>query len=209
MAWRIGIDIGGTFTDIALVEDARGSIGIVKVPTMPKNLAEGVLGALQTAMRRHAIPAAEVSLLSHATTIVTNAILAESGARAALVTTRGFRDVLELRRSARADLYDLFQDAPAVLIPRRRRFEITERIGADGAVITPLAESEIERLIADLRTARVEAVAVSLLFSFLNPEHERRLGARLNADLPNVPVCQPVSQLTRAAARWGAHTGYT
>src|SRR5579864_6574464 len=82
MAWRIGIDIGGTFTDIALVEDARGSIGIVKVPTMPKNLAEGVLGALQTAMRRHAIPAAEVSLLSHATTIVTNAILAESGARA-------------------------------------------------------------------------------------------------------------------------------
>ena len=188
MAWRIGIDIGGTFTDIALVEDARGSIGIVKVPTTPKNLAEGVLGALQTAMRRHAIPAAEVNLLSHATTIVTNAILAQSGARAALITTRGFRDVLELRRSARADLYDLFQDAPAVLIPRRRRFEITERIGADGAVITPLAESEIERLIAELRTARVEAIAVSLLFSFLNPEHERRLGARLNADLPNVPV---------------------
>jgi N-methylhydantoinase A len=188
MAWRIGIDIGGTFTDIALVEDVRGSIGIAKVPTTPKSLAEGVVGALQTAMHRHAIQAAEVNLLSHATTVVTNAILAESGARAALITTRGFRDVLELRRSARADLYDLFQDAPAVLIPRRRRFEITERIGADGAVVTPLAEGEIERLIVDLRTARVEAIAVSLLFSFLNPEHERRLGARLNAGLPNVPV---------------------
>src|ERR1700751_2885603 len=188
MAWRIGIDIGGTFTDIVLVEEARGSIGIAKVPTTPKNLAEGVLGALQTAMRRHSISGAEVSLLSHATTVVTNAILAQSGARAALITTRGFRDVLELRRSARADLYDLFQDAPGVLIPRRRRFEITERVGADGAVVTPLAEGEIEQLIVDLRAARIEAIAVSFLFSFLNPEHERRLGARLSAGLPNVPV---------------------
>jgi N-methylhydantoinase A len=188
MAWRIGIDIGGTFTDIVLVEEARGSIAIAKVPTTPKNLAEGVLGALQTAMRRQTIPGTEVTLLSHATTVVTNAILAQSGARAALITTRGFRDVLELRRSARADLYDLFQDAPAVLIPRRRRFEITERIGADGAVVTPLAEAEIQQLIVDLRTARIEAIAVSLLFSFLNPEHERRLGARLSAGLPNVPV---------------------
>ena len=101
-------------------------------------------------MSRYKVAPAEVGLLSHATTVVTNAILEESGARAALITTRGFRDVLELRRSARADLYDLFQDAPATLIPRRRRFEITERIGADGAVVTPLAESEIEGLIAAL-----------------------------------------------------------
>ena len=86
----------------------------------------------------------DVGLLSHATTVVTNAILEGHGARAALVTTRGFRDVLELRRSARADLYDLFQDAPATLVPRRRRFEITERIGADGRIVTPLAESEID-----------------------------------------------------------------
>src|SRR4029079_8164517 len=96
--------------------------------------------------------------------------------------------VLELRRSARSDLYDLFQDAPATLIPRRHRFEITERIGADGAVVTPLDESEIDGLIAELKGARVEAVAVSLLFSFLNPDHERRLGARLRAALPSVPI---------------------
>ena len=112
---------------------------------------------------------AEVGLLSHATTVVTNAILEERGARAALMTTRGFRDVLELRRSARADLYDLFQDAPSTLIPRRRRFEITERVGADGGVITPLAEGEIDALIAALKAARVDAVAVALLFSFLDP----------------------------------------
>jgi N-methylhydantoinase A len=188
MAWRIGIDIGGTFTDVALIDDATGRIGVAKVPTTPRNLADGVLAALANAMQKYGVAAADVGLLSHATTVVTNAILEEKGARAALVTTRGFRDVLELRRSARADLYDLFQDAPATLIPRRRRFEITERIGADGAVVTPLAEAEIDALVTELKAARVQAVAVSLLFSFLEPEHERRLGARLRAGLPGIPI---------------------
>ena len=188
MGWRVGVDIGGTFTDVALVEEASGEIGVAKVPTTPRNLAEGVLAALGMAMDRYRVKRGDVALLSHATTVVTNAILEGHGARAALVTTRGFRDVLELRRSARADLYDLFQDAPATLVPRRRRFEITERIGADGAVVTPLAEAEIDALVATLRAQRVEAVAVSLLFSFLNPAHERRLGARLRAALPDVPV---------------------
>jgi N-methylhydantoinase A len=187
MGWRIGVDIGGTFTDVALVDEASGDIGVAKVPTTPGDLAQGVIGALEMAMRRYGVAADEVSLLSHATTVVTNALMEEKGACAALITTRGFRDILELRRSARANLYDLFQDAPATLIPRRRRLEITERIGADGAVVTPLAEDEIDALIATLKDARVEAVAVSLLFSFLNGDHERRLGARLRAALP-VPV---------------------
>jgi len=188
MAWRVGVDIGGTFTDVALIDDTTGRIGVAKVPTTPRDFAEGVLAALEAAMRRYGLAAADVGMLSHATTVVTNAILEEKGARAALVTTRGFRDVLELRRSARSNLYDLFQDAPSTLIPRRRRFEITERIGADGKAVTPLAEDEIDGLIAALKEARAEAVAVSLLFSFLNPAHEQRLGARLRAALPGVPV---------------------
>jgi N-methylhydantoinase A len=188
MVWRIGVDIGGTFTDVAVVEEASGHIGVAKVLTTPGDLAEGVLHALQSAMSRYDVVDAEVGLLSHATTVVTNAILEEKGARSALITTRGFRDVLELRRSARADLYNLFQDAPATLIPRRRRFEISERIGADGKVVTPLAESEVDELIAALKTTRVDAIAVSLMFSFLNPVHEHRLGARLRAALPDVPV---------------------
>src|SRR6266704_3121820 len=188
MAWRVGVDIGGTFTDVALIDDVSGQIGVAKVPTTPRDFAEGVLAALEMAMRRHGLAAANVGLLSHATTIVTNAILEEKGARAALIATRGFRDVLELRRSARADLYDLFQDPPATLIPRRRRFEITERIGADGAIVTPLAENEIDALIAVLKAARVDAIAISLLFSFLNPAHEWRLAERLRASLPQVPV---------------------
>src|SRR5262245_49232998 len=188
MAWRIGVDIGGTFTDVALVDESSGRIGVAKVPTTPADLAEGVLDALTSAMRRYEVAPSEVGLLSHATTVVTNAILEEKGTRAALITTRGFRDVLELRRSARADLYDLFQDPPSILIPRRRRFEISERVGADGAVVAPLAEREIDVLIAALKAARVEAIAVALLFSFLNPAHERRLGALLRTALPNVPV---------------------
>jgi N-methylhydantoinase A len=188
MGWRIGVDIGGTFTDVALVEDRSGRIGAAKVPTTPEDLVRGVLSALSLAMNRYHVVPDEVGLLAHATTVVTNAILEQRGARAALIATRGFRDVLELRRSARADLYDLFQDPPATLIPRRRRFEITERVGADGTIVTPLAENEIDGLVAALKTAQVDAIAISLLFSFLNPEHERRLGALIRAALPDVPV---------------------
>ena len=188
MVWRIGVDIGGTFTDVAVVEEASGHIGVAKVLTTPGDLAEGVMDALQSAMNRYDVVDLDVGLLSHATTVVTNAILEDKGARAALIMTRGFRDVLELRRSARASLYDLFQDAPTTLIPRRRRFEISERIGGDGKIVTPLAEDEIDGLIAALKSTRVDAIAVSLVFSFLNPMHERQLGARLRAALPDIPV---------------------
>src|SRR5262245_26616421 len=101
---------------------------------------------------------------------------------------RGLRDALVLPRSVRADVYDMFRDPPATLIPRRRRFEITERVGADGTVVTPLAESEVDELISALKTMRVDAIAISLLFSFLYPEHERRLGSLLRAALPDVPI---------------------
>lgn len=188
MAWRIGVDIGGTFTDVALVDETTGRIGVAKTLTTPRDFAQGVISALDQAMQRYAVSPADVGILCHATTVVTNALLEEKGARAALVTTRGFRDILELRRSSRGDLYDLFQDPPSVLVPRRLRFEVTERIGADGGVVTPLAEDEIGSLVAALKAANVEAVAVSLVFSFLNPDHEQRLGARLRAELPGIPV---------------------
>jgi N-methylhydantoinase A len=188
MAWRIGVDIGGTFTDVALVDDTTGRIGVAKALTTPRDFASGVLDALAMAMKRYDVAAADVGLLAHATTVVTNALLEEKGARAVMVTTRGFRDVLELRRSSRPDLYDLFQDAPATLVPRHRRFEITERIGADAAVVTALADSEIDGLIAGIRATEPEAIAISLLFSFLNAGHEQRLGARLRAAFPDIPV---------------------
>jgi len=143
---------------------------------------------LRQGLERYAVDPAEVSLLSHATTVVTNALLEKKGAKAGFVTTRGFRDVLELRRSSRADLYDLFQDAPAVLIPRRWRFEVTERIDARGEVVAPLAKDEIDGVVAAIREAGLETVAVSFLFSFLNDAHERRVGGRLRQELPWVGV---------------------
>ena len=188
MGWRIGVDIGGTFTDVALVDEATGQIGVVKIPTTPSNVAQGVIDGIRQGLTRYRVDPAAVALLAHATTIVTNALLEKKGAKAGFVTTRGFRDVLELRRSSRADLYDLFQDAPAVLVPRRWRFEVTERIDAQGQVVTPVDEGEIDGLITAIRDAGLETVAVSLLFSFLNDSHEHVLGERLRQALPGVGV---------------------
>ena len=186
--WRIGIDIGGTFTDVAMVEADTGRIEIAKVPTTPRDFGQGVIDGIGRGLRDNAIDPATVTLLSHATTVVTNALLEKKGARAGFIATRGFRDILELRRSSRPDLYDLFQDAPAVLVPRRHRFEITERIDAQGAVVTPLAEAELPALIEAIRAAGLRTVAVSLLFSFLNDTHERRIGEALRAALPDVAI---------------------
>jgi N-methylhydantoinase A len=188
MAWRIGIDIGGTFTDVALVEESSGRIGIAKVPTTPRDFAEGVMRGIGLGLQQHGIDPSSVSLLAHATTVVTNALLEKKGARAGFISTRGFGDLLELRRSSRRDLYDLFQDAPAVLVPRRWRFEITERIDAQGDVVTKLDEQEVAAIAAAIRIAGLQTVGISLLFSFLNDTHERRLGDLLRSALPDVGV---------------------
>ena len=189
MGWRIGVDIGGTFTDVAVLDEASGRAGIAKVSTTPRDFGAAVIEGIRAAMEEYGIAPGAVTLLSHATTIVTNALLESNGANVALVATRGFRDVLELRRSARADLYDLFQDAPAVLVPRRQRLEVSERIDAQGEIVTALDEAEIDTLIASIRDLKgVEAIAVCLMFSFLNDVHEQRIGDRLRAALPGLPV---------------------
>ena len=188
MGWRIGVDIGGTFTDVAVLDEESGRAGIAKVPTTPRDFGAAVIDGIGAAMRDYGIDPASVSLVSHATTVVTNALLEGKGAYVALVTTAGFRDVLELRRSARADLYDLFQNAPAVLVPRRRRFEVAERIDAQGEVVAPLDEAGLDAVVERIRGLDVDAVAVCLMFSFLNDAHERRVGERLRAALPGLPV---------------------
>ena len=188
MTWRIGIDIGGTFTDVAMVEESTGAIEIAKVPTTPQNVEQGVMNGVTIGLEEEKIDPGNVSFLSHATTVVTNALLEQRGARAGFVTTRGFRDMLEIRRGSRSDLYDLFQDGPAVLVPRRWRFEITERVVAEGEILTPLAEDEMPALVEAIRIANLDTVAVCFLFSFLNGEHERRVGELLRESLPEVKV---------------------
>ena len=188
MTWRIGIDVGGTFTDLAMVDESTGAIEIVKVPTTPLHVEQGVMSGVTVGLEEEKIDPADVTLLSHATTVVTNALLEQQGARAGFVATRGFRDVLEIRRGSRKDLYDLFQDGPAVLVPRRWRFEVTERVDAQGEIVTPLAEDEVPALVEVIRDANLDTVAVCFLFSFLNGEHERRIGEMLRDALPGVKV---------------------
>ena len=188
MTWRIGIDVGGTFTDVALVHEASGEVRIAKVPTTPSHVEQGVMHGVTGGLEEGRIDPTNVSLLSHATTVVTNALLEQRGARAGFVTTRGFRDVLEIRRGSRSDLYDLFQDGPAVLIPRRWRYEVTERVDAQGEIVTPLAEDEVPAIAQAIRIANLDTVAVCFLFSFLNGDHERRVGELLQSSLPDLKV---------------------
>jgi N-methylhydantoinase A len=188
VSWRVGVDIGGTFTDVVLADETTGAAAVVKVSTTPRDFAGGVVAGLRAAMQAHGVRAGDVTWLAHATTVVTNALLQGRGARTALVTTRGCRDVLELRRSARASLYDLHQAPPAVLVPRHLRLEVRERVDAQGRVVESLDPADVDAVVAFLERHDVEAVAVCLLFSFLNDAHERALGERLRRALPGRPV---------------------
>ena len=184
----IGIDIGGTFTDVVCVTGA--GTHILKVPTTRDDPGRAVLSALALLRDRFAIAPADVTSFTHGTTIATNAVLERKGARVGLVATRGFGDVLEIGRQIRRQMYDLNlkPETPGWLAPGARRVEITERIGSAGEVLTPLDELSLAAAIEKLRAENVEAVAVALLFSFLAPEHERRVRAAIEAAMPGVPV---------------------
>jgi N-methylhydantoinase A len=176
----LGIDIGGTFTDFVFIDAtpsglSRGQPRIFKRLTTPDDPSRGLLAGV----RSMALPPDEEIDLVHGSTIATNALLERKGARTALITTRGFGDVLQIGRQTRPDLYDLQPRKPEPLVPRRWRYEVSERVGSDGTVVTPLALDEIERIAAHLVEEGIESVAVCLLFSFLHPAHEQAIRRRL------------------------------
>ncbi|MEX0600081.1 MAG: hydantoinase/oxoprolinase family protein, partial [Rhodothermales bacterium] len=178
---RLGIDVGGTFTDFVHLKN--GVLFAHKVPTTPDDQS----AAIGSGIRQ--LRAAEQAAIAHGTTTATNALLERRGARCALVTTKGFRDVLAIGRQNRPHLYDLSQHRPAPLVPDALRFEVDERIAADGSIVRPLDEDEVASVAAALRGLEVESVAVVFLFSFRHPEHERRAAEILAAHLPHVDVC--------------------
>jgi N-methylhydantoinase A len=178
---RLGIDVGGTFTD--LVALSEGTLITAKVPSTPQDQSEGVMNAISTSD----VEPSAVLALAHGMTVATNALLERRGARTALITTEGFRDVLEIARQNRPALYDLTHDRPPPLIPRELRFMVTERMGPKGE-ISPLDEDSLKKVIAAVEEAEVKAVAVCLLFAFMYPEHERRVGETLREALPNLHV---------------------
>jgi N-methylhydantoinase A len=188
VTYRLGADIGGTFTDLILVDDAGSVFQVGKVLTTPGRPDDAVLDGLAQVLAAAGVDASALSHVIHGTTLFTNALIERSGPRTALATTKGFRDAIEIGREHRYDIYDLYLRRPAPLAPRSLRFEVDERVLVDGSVRTALTDAEIERLIERLAIERVEAVAVCLLHSYVNDVHERRVGAALRRALPRVAV---------------------
>lgn len=191
---RVAADIGGTFTDIAFITE-DGAIATRKVPSTPADFAAGVTDGIAALASSLGHGFADYGEVLHACTVATNAILEHKGAKTALITTRGFRDVLEMRRVRVPRLYEPLYEKPKPLVPRWLRLEVTERMGPKGEIILPLAQAEIDAAITALRQERVEAVAVCLLHSYANPDHERRIGERLRAALPDAFVSLSIDVL--------------
>src|SRR5579863_4946037 len=168
--FEIGVDIGGTFTDF-VCRDETGAVRLVKLPTTRENPSAGVKTALDLMAREWSISPDSITRFVHGTTVATNAVLEAKGARIGLIATEGFKDVLEIGRQMRHAMYDLVLDpeAPVFLAPGARRQEVRERMGPEGQVLVPLDEASVERAVSALQQEGVEAIAVSLLFSFLNP----------------------------------------
>ena len=185
--YRVGIDIGGTFTDMLLVAE-DGTVVIGKTLTTPADPSQAVENALQPALKNGAGAVGERGTLIHGTTLVTNALIERKGALTALLTTAGFRDAVEIGREHRYELYDLNLELPRPLVPRHLRFDVPERVAADGRVLQPLDEEFVRRLVTELRDKGIRAIGVSYLHSFRNPAHERRT-AELVAELaPQIRV---------------------
>ena len=183
---KLAIDIGGTFTDLAL--DHRGRMITAKVLTTPQAPEQGVLAGMISILETSGLAASEIDLLIHGTTLATNAIIERKGARTALVTTEGFRDVLAMRNESRYDQYDLNIVLPAPLVPRHLRFTVPERLDHLGRVLCPLDEQAVRDLVPRLQQEKVESVAVGFLHAFVNSAHERRVAEMLAAAMPDVPV---------------------
>jgi N-methylhydantoinase A len=185
---RIGIDIGGTFTDLLLVDDATGEVTIVKTLTTPADPSDAVDVAVRQALETAGTSPAVVGNVIHGTTLVTNAIIERKGDPTALITTKGFRDVLEIRREYRYDMYDLSIEAPCEIVPRYLRFEVDERVLADGTILRELDDAEVERLVDAIVSRGIKAIAVSLLHAYRNPVHERRIRDVIARVAPAVQV---------------------
>jgi N-methylhydantoinase A len=188
MSSRLGVDIGGTFTDLVVVDEATGALSVGKVLTNPKDFALAVDQGIQALLGDAGLDARTLRAIVHGTTLATNALIERKGARTALLTTAGFRDALEIRHEGRYDMYDLFIDPPAPLVPRHLRREVRERLLPDGSVLEPLDEASARGVVSELVGDGVEAIAICLLHAYVNPAHERRLAELVKEMAPALPV---------------------
>lgn len=186
--FRLGVDIGGTFTDATLVDESSGRLWNAKVSSTPRDPSQGFLNATRQILENAALAPDSLRYVVHATTVATNAIIEGKVAPTVLITTEGFRDILEIARQIRPSLYDTQFEKPTPLVPRELCFGVRERLDATGAVVTPLDESAIPLIAARLQEAGIESVAVCMLHSYLNASHEQRVGEILQAAVPGVVI---------------------
>ncbi len=173
MTYKIGIDVGGTFTDVCLFNEITKDIKVFKLPTTPWDQSEAIVNGISSILSENSAFPEEVCYVAHGTTVATNAAIERTGSKTGLITTCGFRDLLELARQTRPSLYNLYEDKPAGLIARRLRKEVKERMGYDGTVLEELDKPGVMKAIAELKDAGVESVAVCLIHSYINPGHEQ------------------------------------
>jgi N-methylhydantoinase A len=206
MTVRVGVDVGGTFTDFCLLDEGHRTLRVLKCASTPHDQSKGIAAGLEALLHREGRSPAAVTFLAHGTTVATNALLEGRGAPVGLLTTRGFRDILELGRQVRPDIYDLSIDKPRPLVPGPWRLEITERIGPDGQVVTPLDEMAARQAIRRLRGEGADAIAVCLLHSYRNPVHETRLKALIREEYPEayVSLSSEVMPEFREFERWSS-----
>ncbi|MCP5154246.1 MAG: hydantoinase/oxoprolinase family protein [Ectothiorhodospiraceae bacterium] len=188
MPWTIGVDVGGTFTDLHAVDPASGRVCLHKTASTPDDPARAILDGIDALIAAAGIAPGDVERVAHGTTVGTNALIQRRGGRVGVVTTEGFRDLLEIGRQVRPRLYDLQTDNPPPLAAREHRFEVRERIGPRGEVLIPLDDAAIAAVVRAVAAAELDACAVCLLFAFVNPEHEQRIGAALAAALPDLQI---------------------
>nr|MBQ6241904.1 hydantoinase/oxoprolinase family protein [Lachnospiraceae bacterium] len=175
MSYKIGVDVGGTFTDVCMFDQDTGKVFVYKLPSTPADPSEAIGKGVKDILDLYDVSPADVSAMVHGTTVATNATLERKGARTAIITTKGFRDLIELARQTRASLYDVQVEKPVPIIYRNMRREVDERIMADGSVFKALDVSEVEKLVEELKAENVEAYAVCLLHSYINPVHEKKI----------------------------------
>ena len=189
MAWRIGVDSGGTFCDVCLFDDATGDVAVWKVSSTPADPSLGISQGVEQGLRQVGAQAGDVAYFGHGTTVGTNALIQHRGVKTGLITTDGFRDLLEIGRQKRPDLYDQHVEKPPTLVSRDLRLEVAERLRHDGTVEIPLDQDAFRAAIRRLRDAGVQAVAVCFLYSFVAPEHEAIAARILAEEFPEAFAC--------------------
>ena len=188
---RIGVDVGGTFTDLIYVDDEKGTVLVHKTPSTPADPSIATVDGISTLCQMAGIKPSELDQVFHGTTVATNIVIEHNGANVGMITTKGYRDIIHIARHKKPMNFSLWQNLPWQAFPiarRRNRLTVNERILADGSVQIPLDDREVRAQVRKLKKAAVDSVAVCLLFSFLNDEHEKRVAAIVREEFPEAYI---------------------